>query len=100
MNTNNTKIVDKSKRVFFSPQSVRRIGRTKETLRCTELFLLIIFLCESPCVLVRPIRRTDDEEVTNAGFADQIIRGSRILKPYCDFLNYVFFDEKEESITL
>jgi len=50
--------------------------------------------------LVRPIRRTDDEEVTNAGFADQIIRGSRILKPYCDFLNYVFFDEKEESITL
>ncbi len=46
------------------------------------------------------IHRYTDKEVTSAGFADEIIRGSRIVKPYCDFLNYVFFDEKEEDVVL
>lgn len=44
------------------------------------------------------IHRYTDKEVTGAGFADEVIRGSRIVKPYCDFLNYVFFDEKEEDV--
>lgn len=42
------------------------------------------------------IHRYTDKDVTSPGFADEIIRGARILKPYCDFLNYVFFDEKAE----
>ena len=53
-----------------------------ELLRQKELFFM---------------HRYTDKEVMSAGFADEIIRGSRILKPYCDFLNYIFFDEKEAS---
>lgn len=34
-----------------------------------------------------------DEEVTSPGFAPDIIRGIKLLKPYTDFLNYIFFDE-------
>lgn len=32
--------------------------------------------------------------------ADEVVRGSRLLKPYCDLLNYLFFDEKEEPVVL
>ena len=46
------------------------------------------------------IHRYTDKEVLKANFADEIVRGSRILKPYCDLLNYLFFDEKEQPVTL
>lgn len=39
------------------------------------------------------IHRYTDKAVLSADFADEVVRGSRILKPYCDFLNYIFFDE-------
>lgn len=56
-----------------------------ELLRRKELFFL---------------HRYTDKEVLKPNFADEIIRGCRILKPYCDWLNYLFFDEKEEPVTL
>ncbi|MGF7214026.1 uncharacterized protein (TIGR02453 family) [Spirosoma lacussanchae] len=46
------------------------------------------------------VHRFSDKDVLKAGFADEIVKGSRLLKPYCDFLNYLFFDEKEEPILL
>ncbi|QJW90512.1 DUF2461 domain-containing protein [Spirosoma taeanense] len=46
------------------------------------------------------MHRYTDKEVLKPNFADEIVRGCQLLKPYCDFLNYLFFDEKEESITL
>lgn len=38
-----------------------------------------------------------DKTVTSPDFADEIIRGIKLLKPYTDFLNYIFFDEEEED---
>ncbi|GAA4435142.1 DUF2461 domain-containing protein [Ravibacter arvi] len=38
-----------------------------------------------------------DEEVIAPGFPDRVIEGIQLLKPYTDFLNYVFFDEEEEQ---
>lgn len=46
------------------------------------------------------MHRYTDKDVLKAGFADEIIRGCRIVKPYCDLLNYLFFDEKEEPVEL
>jgi uncharacterized protein (TIGR02453 family) len=46
------------------------------------------------------IHRYTDKQVLKANFADEIVRGNRILKPYCDLLNYLFFDEKEQPVTL
>lgn len=46
------------------------------------------------------VHRYADKDVLSADFADDIVRGSRLLKPYCDFLNYLFFDEKEEAVSL
>jgi uncharacterized protein (TIGR02453 family) len=34
-----------------------------------------------------------DEEVTSRDFVRLIMEGIVVLKPYCDFLNYIFFDE-------
>lgn len=56
-----------------------------ELLRRRELFFM---------------HRYTDKDVLKAGFADEIIRGCRIIKPYCDLLNYLFFDEKEEPVEL
>ncbi|GAB4017446.1 DUF2461 domain-containing protein [Spirosoma migulaei] len=56
-----------------------------ELLRRKELFFL---------------HRYTDKEVLKPNFADEIVRGSRIIKPYCDLLNYLFYDEKEETVTL
>ncbi|QIP15785.1 DUF2461 domain-containing protein [Spirosoma aureum] len=44
--------------------------------------------------------RYTDKEVLKPNFADEVVRGCRIIKPYCDFLNYLFFDEKEEPVML
>lgn len=46
------------------------------------------------------VHRFTDKEVLKPNFADEIVRGCRIIKPYCDLLNYLFFDEKEEPVTL
>ena len=56
-----------------------------ELLRRKELFFM---------------HRYTDKDVLKVGFADEIIRGCQIIKPYCDLLNYLFFDEKEEPVTL
>ena len=41
-----------------------------------------------------------DAEVTSPNFAKEIVNGCRLIKPYCDFLNYLFFEEEEESFEL
>ena len=46
------------------------------------------------------IHRYTDKEVIKVNFADEVIRGCQLIKPYCDLLNYLFFDEKEEPVTL
>ncbi|GAB3504294.1 DUF2461 domain-containing protein [Spirosoma knui] len=46
------------------------------------------------------IHRFTDKDVLKPNFADEIVRGCQLIKPYCDFLNYLFFDEKEEPVTL
>jgi len=56
-----------------------------ELLRRKELFFL---------------HRYTDKEVLKPNFADEIVRGCQIIKPYCDLLNYLFFDEKDEPVTL
>ncbi|MCK8490308.1 MULTISPECIES: DUF2461 domain-containing protein [Spirosoma] len=46
------------------------------------------------------VHRYTDKEVMKANFAEEVVRGCRIIKPYIDFLNYLFFDEKEEPVML
>ncbi|MCU0338615.1 MAG: DUF2461 domain-containing protein [Spirosomaceae bacterium] len=41
-----------------------------------------------------------DDELIQPDFAPKIIHGCRLLKPYCDYLNYLFFDEEEEVFEL
>lgn len=41
-----------------------------------------------------------DEALTQSHLADEVILGCRLLKPYCDYLNYLFFDEQEETFEL
>lgn len=41
-----------------------------------------------------------DAEVTSPHFSQEIVNGCRLIKPYCDFLNYLFFEEEEESFEL
>jgi hypothetical protein len=36
------------------------------------------------------VHRYTDKEVLKPNFADEVVRGCRIIKPYCDFLNYLF----------
>jgi uncharacterized protein (TIGR02453 family) len=46
------------------------------------------------------IHRYTDKEVLKPGFADEVIRGCQLIKPYCDYLNYLFFDEQEDAVLL
>lgn len=41
-----------------------------------------------------------DAEVTSPDFAAEVVKGCRLIKPYCEFLNYLFFEEAEESFEL
>lgn len=41
--------------------------------------------------------RFTDKEVLSDTFVPHIMRGIVLIKPYCDFLNYIFHDETEES---
>ncbi len=56
-----------------------------ELLRRKELFFM---------------HRYTDKDVLRPTFADEIVRGCQIIKPYCDLLNYLFFDEKTEPVSL
>jgi uncharacterized protein (TIGR02453 family) len=38
-----------------------------------------------------------DAEVLSPQFAEQVAHGAKLIKPYCDFLNYLFFEETEED---
>jgi len=42
------------------------------------------------------MHRYSDKEVLSPGFAEEILKGIRLIKPYCDYLNYLFFEEEEE----
>ncbi|WP_428661507.1 DUF2461 domain-containing protein [Runella sp.] len=46
------------------------------------------------------MHKYSDADVTSPQFASEIIKGCRLIKPYCDFLNYLFFDEQEETFEL
>lgn len=41
-----------------------------------------------------------DEEVMKPHFATEVARGGLLIKPFCDFLNYLFFEENEEPVDL
>ncbi len=41
-----------------------------------------------------------DLEVTSPDFLENIFMGCRLIKPFCDFLNTIFFDEVEEAVEL
>lgn len=43
------------------------------------------------------MHKYSDQEVTSATFPQELVAGIRILKPYIDFLNYIFFDEPSED---
>ena len=45
------------------------------------------------------MHRYTDKEVLKPNFADEIVRGCRIMKPYCDLLNYLFYDEQAEPVS-
>ena len=68
-----------------SPKGYRADHPEIELLRRKELFFM---------------HRFTDKEVLRANFANEIVRGCQIVKPYCDLLNYLFFDEKEKAVTL
>jgi uncharacterized protein (TIGR02453 family) len=41
-----------------------------------------------------------DDEVISPDFAAEVVKGCRLIKPYCEFLNYLFFEEEEETFEL
>ncbi len=41
-----------------------------------------------------------DADVMSPGFAAEVVKGCRLIKPFCDYLNYLFFDEPEETFEL
>ena len=40
------------------------------------------------------MHRYTDKDVLKAGFADEVLRGCQLVKPYCDFLNDLFFEQQ------
>lgn len=46
------------------------------------------------------MHKYSDADVMSPGFAAEIIKGCRLIKPFCDYLNYLFFDEPEETFEL
>ena len=43
------------------------------------------------------IHRFSDKDVTSKGFADSILKGMKLLKPYTDFMNYILYDANPET---
>lgn len=46
------------------------------------------------------MHKYSDADVMSPGFAAEIVKGCRLIKPFCDYLNYLFFDEPEETFEL
>ncbi|CCH53259.1 hypothetical protein BN8_02339 [Fibrisoma limi BUZ 3] len=46
------------------------------------------------------MHRYTDKEVLKPTFAEEVVRGCQLVKPYCDFLNYLFFDEVNETVSI
>ncbi|MEZ0538566.1 DUF2461 domain-containing protein [Fibrella arboris] len=46
------------------------------------------------------MHRYTDKEVLKANFADDVLLGCRLVKPYCDFLNELFFAQETQDIRL
>ncbi len=46
------------------------------------------------------MHKFSDEEIVNPDFAANFVNGCAIIKPYCDYLNYLFYDDQEEEIKL
>lgn len=42
------------------------------------------------------MHRYSDKDVLKPNFAEEVVKGCQLIKPYCDLLNYLFFDEKDE----
>jgi uncharacterized protein (TIGR02453 family) len=38
-----------------------------------------------------------DKEVTSKGFAENTLKGIKLLKPYCDYMNYILYDASPEE---
>ncbi|WP_373515013.1 DUF2461 domain-containing protein [Persicitalea sp.] len=63
-----------------SPKGFSRDHPEIELLRRKELFFS---------------HRIMDKEVLSENFVTEILHAIHLIKPYCDFLNYIFHDEKE-----
>ncbi|GAA4450904.1 DUF2461 domain-containing protein [Nibrella saemangeumensis] len=46
------------------------------------------------------MHRFTDKEVLKPGFAAEVVKACQVIKPYCDFLNYLFFEEQDEPVDL
>ncbi len=46
------------------------------------------------------MHKYSDIDVTSPHFAAEVVKGCRLIKPYCDLLNYLFYDEQEEAFDL
>jgi uncharacterized protein (TIGR02453 family) len=46
------------------------------------------------------MHKYSDADVMSPGFAAEIVKGCRLIKPFCDYLNYLFFEEPEETFEL
>ncbi|MBO0947076.1 DUF2461 domain-containing protein [Fibrella forsythiae] len=46
------------------------------------------------------MHRYTDKEVLKSNFADEVLRGCRLVKPYCDYLNELFFSQETQDIQL
>lgn len=46
------------------------------------------------------IHRYSDKDVLKPDFASELVKGCQLIKPYCDYLNYLFYDEQDESVSL
>lgn len=46
------------------------------------------------------MHKYSDVDVMSPRFAAEIVKGCRLIKPFCDYLNYLFFDEPEETFEL
>ncbi|MFC5408403.1 DUF2461 domain-containing protein [Larkinella bovis] len=46
------------------------------------------------------IHRYSDQEVVKPDFADELVKGCQLIKPYCDYLNYLFYEEQDETVAL
>ncbi|GAB3338751.1 DUF2461 domain-containing protein [Larkinella ripae] len=46
------------------------------------------------------IHRYSDRDVLKPDFADELVKACHLIKPYCDYLNYLFYDEQDETVRM